>query len=93
MPDGWAGMTDVTNNEALQRYELVVDGVTAIAEYRIAGERIIFHHTLVPPVLEGRGVGRKLVMAALDDAEARGLDVVPQCWFVAKVVEARERRR
>ena len=81
----------VTNNLAQSRYELVVDGVTAFAEYRLAGNRIIFPHTLVPPELEGRGVGRKLVMAALDDAEAKGLEIQADCSFVAKVVERRQR--
>ncbi len=82
----------VTNNAARSRYELVVDGVTAFAEYRLAGDRIIFPHTLVPPELEGRGIGRKLVMAALDDAEAKGLEVQADCWFVAKVAAIRTRR-
>lgn len=82
----------VTNNLAQSRYELVVDGVTAFVEYRLAGNRIIFPHTLVPPELEGRGVGGKLVMAALDDAEARGLEIQADCWFVAKVAEKRQRR-
>lgn len=79
----------VTDNQAKSRYELVVDGVTAYADYRIVGDRIVFPHTLVPPEIGGRGVGAKLVNAALDDAEARGLTVVPECSFVAKVLERR----
>lgn len=82
----------VTDNKALQQYELVVDGVTAIAAYRLSGNRINFHHTLVPPALEGRGVGGRLVMAALDDAEARGLEIEADCWFVAKALERRAKR-
>ncbi|MCG2841748.1 N-acetyltransferase [Sandaracinobacter sp. RS1-74] len=86
----------VTNRQAADgrsgRYELVVDGVTAYADYRLEGDSIIFPHTLVPPEIGGRGVGGRLVNAALDDAEARGLKVVPDCWFVAKAVEARRKR-
>lgn len=79
----------VTNNMALHRYELVVDGLTAFAEYRLDGNRMIFPHTEVPPELGGRGIGGKLVMAALDDAEAKGLEVQADCSFVAKVVASR----
>lgn len=75
------------------RYELVVDGVTAIAEYRLSGNRINFHHTVVPPELGGKGVGGRLVNAALDDAEAKGLEIEADCWFVAKALERRTAAR
>ncbi|WP_199555387.1 GNAT family N-acetyltransferase [Sandaracinobacteroides hominis] len=84
--------TTVTNNEARSRYELEADGVLSICEYLLDGNRIIFHHTLVPSELEGRGIGARLVTAALDDAESKGLEIVPQCWFVAKVLERRAAR-
>ncbi|TPE63345.1 N-acetyltransferase [Sandaracinobacter neustonicus] len=82
----------VTDNVGRSRYELVVDGVTAFAEYRLLGDRIVFPHTVVPPEIGGRGVGGRLVNAALDDAERRGLAVVAECSFVAKVVAARANR-
>lgn len=79
----------VADNAALSRYELVVDGVTAFAEYRLTGDLINFHHTLVPDAIGGRGVGGRLVNAALDDVERRGLTVQADCWFVAKAVAKR----
>jgi len=75
-------MSEVSNNEAEQRYELEVDGALAIAAYRLRDDRITFTHTEVPDALEGRGIGSKLVKAALDDARAKGLKVVPACPFV-----------
>ena len=68
------------------RYELAVDGHVAFAEYRIEDGRMIFPHTKVPPALEGRGVGTRLVKAALADARARGFEIVPDCSFVAACV-------
>lgn len=82
----------VTDNQAKRRYELVVDGTTAYAEYVLADGSITFTHTIVPEALGGRGVGGRLVNAALDDAEVRGLKIVPECSFVAKMVERRSRR-
>lgn len=80
-------MTDVSRNEAETRYELVVDGRTAIAEYRMRDGAAVFDHTVVPPELEGQGVGSRLVKAALDDTRARGLRVVPACSFVAAYIK------
>ena len=78
---------EVRNNEAANRYELEVDGQLAIAEYRLRPGRISFTHTEVPDALEGRGIGKRLVKAALDDARAKGLKVVPICPFVKHFIE------
>lgn len=82
----------VHDNRAASRYELVVDGVTAFAAYRLDGNRINFHHTKVPESIGGRGVGGRLVHAALDDAESRGLTIVAECSFVAKALAKRAAR-
>jgi predicted GNAT family acetyltransferase len=76
-------MDDVTDNRALQRYELSVEGEIAHADYEREGDTIIFTHTIVPPGLQGRGVGTRLIEQALADVRARGLRVVPRCAFVA----------
>jgi predicted GNAT family acetyltransferase len=73
---------DVRNNEAEHRYELEVEGRLALAAYRLREGRITFTHTEVPDALAGRGIGSKLVKAALEDARAQGLKVVPACPFV-----------
>jgi predicted GNAT family acetyltransferase len=80
----------VRNNEAESRYELVVDGATAFAEYRLGDARITFTHTLVPETLGGRGVGSALVEGALKDVRTRGLKVVPACSFVRHYVETHQ---
>jgi uncharacterized protein len=84
MPDD--GMT-VTNNEVAQQFEVHVGGLLARLMYERTGERVIFAHTEVPAVLEGRGVGSLLARAALDDARARQLQVVPHCPFVRGYIE------
>ena len=75
-------MSEVRNNEARHSYVLDVDGRTAFAAYRMEGDDIVFYHTVVPPELEGRGIGSALVKGALEDVRARGLKVVPLCPFV-----------
>jgi uncharacterized protein len=75
-------MTDIVNNPAQNRFELVVDGHLAAAYYKRDGSVITFEHTEVPPELGGRGVGSKLVQGALDQVRSAGLKVIAECPFV-----------
>jgi uncharacterized protein len=76
-------MNDVRDNEALHRFELVEEGRTAFAEYRMEGEVLVFTHTIVHPALQGMGVGSRLVRGALEQVRSRGLKIRAQCSFVA----------
>ncbi|MET0137950.1 MAG: GNAT family N-acetyltransferase [Sphingobium sp.] len=78
---------NVHNDEAESRYELEIDGSLAIAAYERREGAIIFTHTIVPEALEGRGIASRLIKAALADARAQNLKVVPQCEFVAAYIE------
>jgi predicted GNAT family acetyltransferase len=59
----------------------VGDAVAGFAAYIRAGRLIAFVHTEVDPAYEGRGVGGALVRASLDEARAKGIQVVPVCPF------------
>jgi predicted GNAT family acetyltransferase len=78
----------VRNNPDARRYEIVVgDVVAGYSEYRAAGNRIIFTHTVVEPAFGGRGIGSQLAAAALDDVRSRGLTVTPKCPFIAAYIK------
>jgi predicted GNAT family acetyltransferase len=73
---------------ALERYEILVNGeVAGFTQYRLRPGLIAFVHTEVDPGHEGEGLGRRLVTEALDDARARGLQVMPFCPFVNEVMK------
>jgi uncharacterized protein len=76
----------VRHNEAAGRYELDTPHGMAIAVYYRQGKKLVFTHTEVPPPDEGHGIATRLVRAALDDARARGLGIVPACSFVVDFV-------
>jgi predicted GNAT family acetyltransferase len=79
--------TPVTDNAAESRFELQVEGRTAVLEYVRRGDAVVYVHTGVPPELEGRGIGGQLAKFALDDARTRGLKVVARCPYVAAYIE------
>lgn len=77
----------VVNNEAQDRYELAVDGGTAVLAYMRREGKIYLTHTEVPPELEGKGIGSRIVKHALDEAKAAGEKVAPWCPFVRTYIE------
>lgn len=78
---------EVKNNAGKNRFEVNLDGGTAVAEYRREGNRIVFTHTEVPESMEGKGVAKALVTTALDFARRERLEVTPQCSFVAGYIK------
>ncbi len=73
----------VRDNPELQRFEMQVVRQMAVAEYRIRDGVITFFHTEVPPAIEGKGMGSRLVEGALKQVRERGLKVVSRCSFVS----------
>jgi uncharacterized protein len=73
----------VTHNEEAHRFEAKVDGLRSLLDYRLFPDRIVLHHTEVPPPIQGQGMAAKLTRAALDFARAHHLRVVPLCPYVS----------
>lgn len=70
------------------RYVTVIDGHEAEMTYSRAGTtRIIIDHTGVPEALKGRGVGKRLVEAAVNDARAEGFKIIPLCPFAKATLD------
>ena len=81
-------MDEVKNNKEKNRYELSVNGKTAVAEYILNKQDVLFFtHTEVPDEHEGKGVASKLLEAAFKDAEDRGLKIAPICPFVKSYIQ------
>jgi predicted GNAT family acetyltransferase len=81
----------VERDEPNSRYTMVLgDQLAGFAEYREQGGRLHLTHTVVQQEFEGQGVGSRLAAFALDDARSRGLQVVPQCSFMAAYVKRHE---
>ncbi|WP_353778795.1 N-acetyltransferase [Winogradskyella sp. 3972H.M.0a.05] len=77
----------VRDNPEKKRYEANVDGEFAIIEYIKAKDTIYLTHTEVPKSMEGKGIGSRLVVAALEDIERQNLMLAPLCPFVAAYIK------
>ena len=83
MPDD----VTVTDEPGASRFAATIEGHTAELVYRLVGRRLVLVHTGVPDELGGRGLGGRLVRAALDRARAEQLTVVPLCPFARAWME------
>ncbi len=73
------------HDTAARRYEARRESRTLghLAYETAADGTLVITHTIVPPEHAGQGVASFLARGVLDDARARGLQVVPECSFVA----------
>lgn len=78
---------EVTDNRAASRFEITERGYLAELRYHRNGNRLALIHTEVPEELEGRGLGGKLVTAAVARAAGEGLTIVPFCPFARRWLE------
>jgi predicted GNAT family acetyltransferase len=78
----------VEHRTELSRYEAWVDGALAgAAHYRKRGDdRFVFTHTEIDDAYEGKGVGSRLIRAALDDVRRQNGSVIARCPFVARYI-------
>ena len=63
------------------RFVVDLDGAVAELVYRREPGRLVLEHTRVPEQFGGRGIGSALVQAAVGQARAERLTVVPWCPF------------
>ncbi|MFD2939249.1 MULTISPECIES: GNAT family N-acetyltransferase [Flavobacterium] len=76
-------------------FEAIEDGKEAgKMTYTWAGDsKFIIDHTEVSPDFNGKGVGKKLVMAAVEYARNNNLKIIPLCPFAKSVFDKVEEIR
>ena len=81
------GSTLVRDDPDRSRLVVEQDGAEAELVYRRNGNRLVLVHTGVPEQLGGRGIGGRLVRAALERAASEDLTVVPRCPYARKWIK------
>lgn len=87
-------MTEVkhSNNEKNGNFEAFIDGKRAgLMTYTWAGEeRFIIDHTEVEEAYNGKGVGKEMLLAAVDFARKNGKTIIPLCPFAKATFQKHE---
>lgn len=65
------------------RYELIEDGQTAYADYRIFGDTLSIDYVFSPPELRGKGTAGRLMEGIMQDVKSTGLKARPICGYAA----------
>ncbi|MEI9963801.1 MAG: GNAT family N-acetyltransferase [Caulobacteraceae bacterium] len=87
IPPETSAAEGVVDNTARQRFELTEQGLTAFADYRLQGGRLVLPHVEAPVALRGTGAAGRLMTGVLEIARARGLKVVPHCPYAAVFIQ------
>lgn len=76
----------VSRDDEQSRYEISVGDVLGgyLEFVPDSHGRLVLPDTQIDPAFKGRGLGTKLVAAAMADAAQRGDTVVPDCPFVVR---------
>jgi predicted GNAT family acetyltransferase len=74
-------MTEVHDNPARQRFEMVEQGQTVFADYRRDGRRLIIDHVEAPISLRGTGAAGRFMEGLVAAAKAEGSTIVPICSY------------
>ena len=83
------------NGDSKGYFKASSDGVEAgRMTYTWVGEvRFIIDHTEVDPAFKGQGVGRQLVMQAVNFARQNNLKIIPLCPYAKSVFDKTEDMR
>jgi predicted GNAT family acetyltransferase len=78
---------EIKNNQATQRFETIVEGLTAFINYKLRPGILTVFHTEVPKALEGRGIATSLTKHVLDYVAAEKLEIIPLCPFITSFLK------
>ena len=77
----------IFHNTTTHQFEATTGSDLAVVTYRIEGARLILTHTWVPPAFRGQGIAEKLGLAAFAFAREQGLEIVPECSYLATLLQ------
>jgi predicted GNAT family acetyltransferase len=80
-------INDIINHKQGSRFVLEVEGEDVYLLYAEDNETIDLYSTHTPISLRGQGLAKKVVLFAFEYANEKGLNVIPTCWYVKKVLE------
>lgn len=86
-------MSDVIDQPARHRFELVESGKLAFADYRLEDGVLVIPHVEADPALRGTGAAGRLMAGVLEIARDRDLKIRPICGYAVAYMECRPETR
>ncbi len=74
-------MSEVKDNPARGRFEMVEAGQIVFADYRRDGSRLIIDHVEAPMALRGTGAAGRFMEGLVAEARRQGATLVPVCSY------------
>lgn len=75
------------HNKDDNKYEFHLEDHIAYITYDNQNGVLHLTQTIVPDALAGKGLAKKLTIAVMDEIEAQGLKMQPQCSYIVAFVE------
>lgn len=72
---------NIQKNIEKSRFEMVEQGYTAYADYKIDGRTLHILYVFSPPELRGQGTAGRLMGGICDYAAAENLKILPICGY------------
>ena len=82
----FVSMSQITDNTARGRFELLEEGKLAFADYRLDDGVLVLPHVEADPALRGKGSAGRLMEGVLTLASERGWKVRPICGYAAAYI-------
>ncbi|OAB76171.1 hypothetical protein ULVI_14045 [Cochleicola gelatinilyticus] len=79
--------SELIDNTAANRFELIVEGMTAFVDYKVKDGIVYLLHTETPNKLRGKGVGSKLIKNVFQLLESEGLQLKSLCPFISHYLQ------
>ncbi len=73
----------ITDNTDKSRFELLEQGHTSYADYKIDAGVLSIRYVFAPDELRGTGAAGRLMAGITDIARERGLKIMPICGYAA----------
>jgi predicted GNAT family acetyltransferase len=73
--------SSVHDNTERHRFELVEQGFTVFADYRLEGDVVVVPHVETPVALRGQGAAGRLMTGVMEMIRSRGQSIAPLCPY------------
>ena len=74
---------EISDNSDARRFEMVVEGETVFANYRIEDDTLYINYVEAPVILRGTGAAGRLMEGIVKIANEKNYNIVPICSYAA----------